>query len=54
MVGLIVYRATLAAGTMREPSVSVPTENGAKPAETATAEPEDEPEGFYGLVLVRN
>jgi hypothetical protein len=30
------YYAALAAGTMRDPSVSVPMENGQKPAETAT------------------
>jgi hypothetical protein len=40
------YNAALAAGTIRDPSVSVPMENGQKPAEAATAGPEDEPEGF--------
>lgn len=46
MVGLIVYRAALAAGDTRDPSVSVPIESGAYPAETATADPVDDPQGF--------
>jgi hypothetical protein len=40
------YNAALAAGKIRDPSVSVPMENGQNPAEAATAGPEDEPEGF--------
>lgn len=42
--GLMVYKAALPAGQTNDPSVSVPIENGAYPAETPTAEPEDEPE----------
>ena len=41
MVGLIVYRAALVAGMLSEPSVSVPTEMGANPAATPTAEPDE-------------
>ena len=32
---------------MRDPSVSVPSANGVRPALTAIAEPEDEPSGFW-------
>lgn len=46
MVGLMVYRAALPAGETREPSVSVPIESGAYPAETATADPVEDPDGF--------
>lgn len=46
-VGLMVYKADLLAGIMSEPVVSVPIEMGHKPAATATAEPEEEPPGFY-------
>ncbi len=50
----MVYNAARPPGTMREPSVSVPIDTGAKPAETATAEPEEDPEGFYnGLIPTR-
>lgn len=45
-VGRMVYSAARPAGNISEPSVSVPMENGAYPAETATAEPEEEPDGF--------
>lgn len=45
MEGLIVYSAALVAGQIRDPAVSVPMEAGVNPAETATAEPEEEPPG---------
>ena len=35
---------------MSEPNVSVPTETAVNPAATATAEPVDEPPGFYKVV----
>lgn len=44
MVGFIVYSAALPAGQISEPSVSAPIAAGAKPADTATAEPGDDPE----------
>jgi hypothetical protein len=52
-VGLIVYRAALPAGQTSEASVSVPMARGAYPADTPTAEPEEEPEGlcFVSRVL---
>ena len=50
IVGLMVYKAALPAGKTNDPSVSVPIENGAYPAETPTAEPEDDPEGLWGAV----
>jgi len=37
---------------MREPMVSVPIEIGAKPAATATAEPEEDPPRFYRIVRI--
>src|SRR5580700_2857730 len=46
IVGFIVYKAALPAGHTKDPSVSVPIDIGAYPAETATAEPEDDPEGL--------
>ena len=46
MVGLIVYKAALPAGQTSDPSVSVPIARGAYPADTPTAEPEDDPEGL--------
>lgn len=54
MVGLIVYREALPAGQISEPSVSVPMDIGEKPAETATADPDEDPDGFYfGVSIVR-
>jgi hypothetical protein len=50
-VGLIVYRADRSLGMMSDPIVSVPIEMGEKPAATATAEPEEEPPGFYNFSL---
>lgn len=47
MVGLRVYKAALLAGMVREPFVSVPIATGAYPAATPTAEPEEEPPGFF-------
>jgi hypothetical protein len=44
-VGLIPYNAALFPGKTIEPSVSAARASGAKPAETATAEPVDEPPG---------
>lgn len=41
------YSAARPAGLTSDPSVSVPIEKGAYPAETPTAEPEDDPEVFY-------
>lgn len=45
-VGLMVYKAARVAGEMSEPIESVPSAMGAYPAETPTAEPEEEPHGF--------
>lgn len=45
-VGFIVYSAPRLAGTIRDPSVSVPREAGAYPAVTPTVEPDDDPAGF--------
>jgi len=42
-----VYKAARFAGITSDPTVSVPIAMGANPAETPTAEPEDEPEGPY-------
>ena len=47
IVGFNVNKAALPAGIINDPCVSVPIENGAKPALTETAEPEEEPPGFY-------
>jgi hypothetical protein len=46
IVGFMVYSAARPAGQTSEPSVSVPIEKGAYPADTPTAGPEDEPDGF--------
>lgn len=46
MVGLMVYKAARFAGMTRLPQVSVPMEIGAKPAETATADPAEDPRGL--------
>lgn len=51
IVGLIVYSAALPAGHVKEPSVSVPSDIGAYPAETATAEPAEEPDGLWRLLV---
>ena len=48
-VGFMVNRADRSLGIMSEPIVSVPMEIGAKPAATATAEPLEDPPGFYQL-----
>ena len=45
-VDLMVYNACLPAGTIRDPSVSVPRATGEYPAETPTALPVDEPAAF--------
>jgi hypothetical protein len=45
-VGLIETIPQTADGEMSEPSVSVPTAAAQNPAETATAEPELEPDGL--------
>lgn len=42
----MVYKAARVAGEMSEPIESVPSEMGAYPAETPTAEPVEEPHGF--------
>jgi hypothetical protein len=52
IVGLIVYRAALPAGQTSEASVSVPMARGAYPADTPTAEPEDDPEGLCCIVRI--
>lgn len=44
-VGLIAYNAARLAGEMMDPSVSSPKEKVANPADTATAEPVEEPLG---------
>src|ERR1700761_1061180 len=49
-VGLIVYSAALSRGIMSDPMVSAPIDTGEKPAATATAEPEEEPPGFYNSI----
>lgn len=46
MVGLMVYKEARVAGEMSEPIESVPSDMGAYPAETSTAEPVEEPPGF--------
>jgi len=46
IVGFIVYSEALFAGMIRLPEVSDPIEIGAKPALTATPDPEDEPPQF--------
>jgi hypothetical protein len=46
------YRAALLAGVVREPEVSVPRENGLKPAATPTADPVDDPPGAYTLLAM--
>ena len=47
-LGLTVYREALVDGVTRDPSVSVPTAIGAKPALTAMAHPDEDPKGFFG------
>lgn len=47
VVGLMVYNAALPAGHTSDPSVSVPIESGAYPADTPTAGPPEEPDGLY-------
>lgn len=49
IVGLIVYNAARPAGQTSDPLVSVPMAIGAYPAETPTAEPDEDPDGFWGL-----
>lgn len=49
-VTLRLYKASRVAGHTTDPSVSVPTEQGAKPAATPTALPEDDPPGVYSSV----
>jgi hypothetical protein len=46
-VGLIAYKAAHVAGEKRDPIESVPRAIGEYPAETPTAEPVEEPHGFY-------
>ena len=46
IVGFSANNAALPAGCINDPSVSVPSERGLKPAETPTAEPVDDPQGF--------
>ena len=46
----IVYNAARIAGFVKDPLKSAPMETGAKPALTATADPVEEPEGFYSSV----
>ena len=46
MVGLMVKREARPAGQTSEQSVSVPTLSGAYPAATATAGPDDDPDGL--------
>lgn len=43
--GFMAYRDARDAGTTIEPSVSIPSDTMAKPAETPTDETEDEPPG---------
>jgi len=45
MVGLRAYKALRLEGVMIDPIVSVPMASGLKPAETATAEPVEDPPG---------
>lgn len=49
-VSLMAYNPALAAGITIEPSSSVPSDTGAKPAATPAALPEDEPPGPYPSV----
>jgi len=53
IVGFIVYSAARFAGMIKDPEVSEPMEMGAKPALTATADPEDEPPQFCDHVQQR-
>ena len=45
-VVLSVYSAARMAGLVSDPLKSAPTDTGAKPALTPTAEPVDDPDGF--------
>ena len=46
-VGLMAYNAAREAGEISDPTESVPKAIGEYPAETPTAEPVEEPQGFY-------
>jgi hypothetical protein len=46
----IEHKAVLIAGIINYSAVSLPTDIGAKPALTPTAEPEDDPAGFYATL----
>lgn len=46
-VSFKVYSAARVAGEMSDPIESVPRARGEYPAETPTAEPVEEPHGFY-------
>ena len=50
-VGLMPTIPQAWAGLTIEPSVSVPTASGARPAATATADPELEPDGFRPIAV---
>ena len=50
-VAFIAYKAARVAGWHIDPSVSVPMDTGANPAATATALPDDEPQGVYSNTL---
>jgi hypothetical protein len=43
----MVYKADQSLGMMREPMVSVPMAMGENPAATPTADPEEDPPGFW-------
>ena len=46
-VGLRLYKAARVAGEVSDPIESVPSAIGENPAETPTAEPVEEPHGFF-------
>ena len=52
-VAFIPYSAARVAGCTSKPSVSVPIDNGAKPAATPTALPEDDPQGVCNSARIR-
>ena len=50
--GLRAYKPALLAGWMTEPPVSVPMESGENPADTPTADPEEEPPVGFGNISI--
>lgn len=51
-VGFREYTSARVAGMSRDPFVSVPIATGAKPADTPTAEPEEDPPVLWTIPLV--